>query len=85
MSATKVNAEAIANLASQAADAMQTACILLNEAVELARNDYAHNGDKLENAYGALKLACSAVAGERYVWQDYARYRPEPARDGDNR
>lgn len=75
MAATKVNAEAIANLTRQAADAMWTAGVLLHDAVALAKDDYSHNGDKLENAYGALKLATSAVVGEQYVWQDYARHR----------
>ena len=75
MNTTALNAEAIRDLTDRASRNLMNATIELKRAVELAENDYAHNGDRLRDALGALRLVWSVVGTENSTWTGYARAR----------
>jgi hypothetical protein len=72
MPADSTNAYAIRNLMEDAANKLVEAECALRDAVQLAADDFDHNGDKAQDALGAVRLARSAVAGEWHIWDGYA-------------
>lgn len=72
---TAVNAEAVANAIDRALKHLTVAQTELRDALLLARDDYPHNADKLEQIVGALGLLTSATSVDYYQWDGYARAR----------
>jgi len=73
--ATAENAEAISNAVDQARNHLMQVQKELARALALARNDYPHNADKLEQIVGTVGLLTSAVNVDYYQWNEYARVR----------
>lgn len=69
------NAEWVSDLTDNASKHLLSAYLELAAAVERAEDDYPHNGDRLRDALGALRLVQAVVSTEHYTWADYARAR----------
>lgn len=72
---TPERARKIRDLTASAVDHVADARFALDAALALARDDYDHNADKLQDIVGAIRLLSSTVLNEHHAWQDWAAAR----------
>jgi len=72
---TAQRARAISELTRTAVATMTDARAALASALSLAKDDYDHNADKLQDLVGAVNLTLSALCIEQSTWNGYARAR----------
>lgn len=73
--ATAANADAIRNHTDRALANLIKGRGEVRQALELARDDYDGNAERLGQIAGALALLMSALIVEHNTWSDYARAR----------